>query len=161
MHCMRKVHVLIIRASPALPIIPLSQALDRKPKKPRNSENGDPVWRMVDSPVALGGTLGTKLSGHGELVGEKVKAMQIASEAGFGESIIQSNQGGGGWSLCCVAAGEMSTVTRDITWTYRCKAHSSYGCPAKLRIIYRQVTDTMCVLTSTGWNHVHSGLIQT
>lgn len=116
---------------------------------------------MVDSPVALGGTLGTKLSGHGELVGEKVKAMQIASEAGFGESIIQSNQGGGGWSLCCAAAGEMSTVTRDITWTYRCKAHSSYGCPAKLRIIYRQVTDTMCVLTSTGWNHVHSGLIQT
>lgn len=169
------VRVFIVRAAPGLGYLSLqrhalsltisstlhSQAVLNKPKKARHSLNGDPMWRMVEAPAVIGDALTMKLCGLANVVGEDLSPMKAAKDAGFGTFIDSLAMDGGGWSLACKASGEVSALTGDVTWVYRCKSACSLGCPAKMKIIVRKIATTCTVLHATGWAHDHTGPIAT
>lgn len=137
------------------------QALLGRIRKARKSEHGDPCWVMQETPSVIGEEVGMKLAGLANLVGEEFTALQAARDAGFAKIIDSLAEDGGGWSLACAKAGEVSSITHDITWVYRCKSHSAFGCPARLKLLYRRSTTTLTLFAATGWKHDHTGPVQT
>ena len=90
---------------------------------------------MQEVPSVLGEDVGMKLSGLANIVGEEFSAMKVAKEVGFAKIIDDLAEDGGGWSLACAKTGEVSSITGDITWVFRCKSHSAFGCPAKIKLL--------------------------
>ena len=108
--------------------------LQPKKKKARNSINGNPQWEMMDAPAVIGEELTMKLCGLANVVGEDdLTALGAAKNAGFAAHIDSCAEDGGGWSLACSKAGEVSTVTGDVSWIFGCKCRHSLNCPAKCR----------------------------
>ena len=147
------------RSSLTDPFESFAQVLVSSAKKPRKSLNGDPDWHMMEAPAILGDSIGAQLSGLSDLQGEPLTAMSVAMNAGFCTYITEYEQGGGGWSLACKKAGVTSSITNDIAWTYRCKSHTAFGCPAQIKIIYKPTTDSLTVLHAKGWEHKHDGTL--
>ena len=147
------------RSSLTDPFETFAQALVNSAKRPRKSLNGDPDWHMMEAPAILGDSIGARLMGLSDLQGETLTAMSVAKDAGFGEYITEYEQGGGGWALACKKAGVTSSITNDITWTYRCKSHHTLGCPAQIKILYKPVTDSLTALYAKGWEHKHEGTL--
>ena len=102
-----------------------------------------------------------KLTGFGELVDKPDAALAVAEAVGFGDKIKSLAMDGGGWSLACAKGGDVSKVTGNTTWLYRCVSHSAYSCPAKIKIVLTRATSTLSLYTSAGWPHKHVGTVQT
>ena len=113
------------RASLACPSNVHAQVLQRKAKKARHSINGDPKLVFVDAPAVIGEELTMKLCGLADVIGDGLTALGAARNARFGGKIDTLAEDGGGWSLACAKSGEVSSITGDITWKFRCKSHNS------------------------------------
>ena len=131
----------------------------RSAKKPRQSKKGDALWEMLESPVIVGDDVGAKLKGMSTIIGEEFTVLKCACDAGFAEAIAEAAQDGGGWVLAGPKGGAVSSITRDITWVYRCRSFTSFGCGAQIKIVYRVATQSLVVLYATGWAHTHVGAI--
>ena len=54
--------------------------------------------------------------------------------------------------------GGIFDICRNITWTYRCKAHNSYGCEYKVKVEWNQCFKHYTIRYSSGWPHKHEGI---
>lgn len=119
--------------------------------------NGDPKWQMMGHPVVLGADDGAKLCGLCDVTGETTSVLQMAKDVGFTILIDKAAEDGGGWTLAGAKCGDVSTVTGDITWTFKCKSSYHTGCKAKMKFIYRRISTTLGGHIAEGWPHDHSG----
>jgi hypothetical protein len=99
--------------------------------------NGDPKWQMMGHPVVLGADDGAKLCGLCDVTGETTSVLQMAKDVGFTILIDKAAEDGGGWTLAGAKCSDVSTVTGDITWTFKCESSYHTGCKAKMKFIYR------------------------
>ena len=93
---------------------------------------------MMGHPVVLGADDGAKLCGLCDVTGETTSVLQMAKDVGFTILIDKAAEDGGGWTLAGAKCGDVSTVTGDITWTFKCKSSYHTGCKAKMKFIYRR-----------------------
>ena len=129
-------------------------------KKPRNSTYGEARWTEVASANLSSDQVG-QLASYETLADKSFNIISFVALVGLGAQLDALAEDGGGWSLACPREGIMSKVTNDIAWKLRCKSHNSYGCPAKVEIIYRVATDYLVIKHAVGWAHKHTGDVLT
>jgi len=123
--------------------------------------HGAAEWRDVNTLALQQHHIEMATGLHGVGGGEPFNVIAWAHQVGLKSDMDSLEGGGGGWTLACGKAGEVSSVTHNITWTLRCKSHSAFSCPAKLKIVLHRATGRVQLMVASGWAHSHVGAVQT